>query len=291
MDVRTAKQQCHLHCFIFWALADPPDIHCQLSQLSHMLLINELRIPLIRLVKYYSHHCLSCTNWTVNLCVDLVDWNWVALAHECVEHVLAELFTLDYHFLWFWVNFWVENSQCVDSVCFFCDSRCNWSWIKPVKAGSSHDRDLRSSRDKDLDSIAIEFAQNLSFQERWLTETTDHKNEINLLIFLFNLLQKLFNLVLDIFEQSLEEGNHHGSWNLNIGGSLNFQVVLLGMVFIESFDKDFEFFGIEMFRKIWKLNNGAFLFCPFEFSYLEKMYFLMISKSLRMSSLANAFSL
>jgi hypothetical protein len=60
----------------------------------------------------------------------------------------------------------------------------------------------------------------------------------------------LFNFVLDIFEQSLEEGNHHGSWNLNIGGSLNFQVVLLGMIFVESFDKDFEFFGIEMFRKI-----------------------------------------
>jgi hypothetical protein len=45
-------------------------------------------------------------------------------------------------------------------------------------------------------------------------------------------------------------------------------VVLLRMIFVESFDKDFEFFGIEMFRKIWKLNNGAFLFCSFEFSYL-----------------------
>ena len=73
MDIRTAKQQGHLHCLVLRALPGLADIHRQLPQLSHMLLVNKLCVPLLCFVKNDHHDGLTGADGTVDLGVDLVD--------------------------------------------------------------------------------------------------------------------------------------------------------------------------------------------------------------------------
>jgi hypothetical protein len=73
MDIRAAKQQSHLHRLIFRALPRLADIHSQLPQLSHMLLVNKLCVPMLCFVKNDPHDGLPGADGAVNFGVDLVD--------------------------------------------------------------------------------------------------------------------------------------------------------------------------------------------------------------------------
>jgi hypothetical protein len=75
-----------------------------------MFLIDKLCISFLSFVEHYAHYSLTCTDGTVDFCVDLVDGDGVAFEHERVEHVLAELLALDYYFLLLWVQLRVEYS-------------------------------------------------------------------------------------------------------------------------------------------------------------------------------------
>jgi hypothetical protein len=70
--------------------------------------------------------------------VDLVDAHGVALAHEGVEDVLAELLAFDDHLLADWVDLLVEGGQGVDAVCFFGDAGGDGARVDAVKAGATH---------------------------------------------------------------------------------------------------------------------------------------------------------
>jgi hypothetical protein len=93
-----------------------------------------------------------------------------------------------------------------------------------------------------LNAVSVELRQDLSFQERGLAKPTNHKNEIYFFSLFLNLLQQLINLVFNIFKKGLEERYHHGTGNLDISSTLDLQMVILRVVFVESLDESFEFF-------------------------------------------------
>lgn len=216
-----------------------------------MLLVDELYVVVLCLVEDYAHDCLAGTDWAIYLGVDLVDWDWVPLAHEGVKDILAELLPLYYHFLWLWVDVSVEHCQCVYTVCFLGHSWGYWTRIQPIETCSPDYWYLWTSRNQHLDAVLVELAQNLRFEERWLTESTYHENEIHLFILFLNLTNQLLHFCLDILKQCLEKGNHHGPWQLNISSSLDLQMVLWLVIFIKILNHNLKFLGVQM---LWQVR-------------------------------------
>lgn len=94
----------------------------------------------------------------------------------------------------FWMPFRIEGSQSVNSISFFCNSRRYTAWIQTIKACSSNNTYLRSTRYQNLNCWVFEFSFNFLFQEWALRESSNHKNEINFFSFCFCLLDELLNL-------------------------------------------------------------------------------------------------
>lgn len=94
-----------------------------------MVLVNELHLAPVGLVEYYPHYGLLGAHRAVDLGVHFVDGDRLALQHEGVEYVLAELFTLNDYLLRLGVIFGIEDGQGVDAVCFLGDAGCDRSGV------------------------------------------------------------------------------------------------------------------------------------------------------------------
>jgi hypothetical protein len=191
-----------------------------------MFFINEFSLSLISLVKDDTHDGLSCTNGTIYFGVHLINGDWITFLDKCIEDILAKLLTFDDYFFGFRMDLRIKGSEGIDSVGFFGNSWSYWTGIQTKQTGSTNYWNLRSSGYQHLYFSGLELTKYLSLKIWAFGEHTNHKNEINIQIFVINLIYKLLYLRFDILEESLKETRHECWWKLEIGRSFEFEMEL-----------------------------------------------------------------
>lgn len=68
-----SEQQCHLNCLLFGVLGYFSNVDGQLTQLTYVVLIDEIRLFMVGFIENYTHYGLSGSHWAVNFCMHFID--------------------------------------------------------------------------------------------------------------------------------------------------------------------------------------------------------------------------
>lgn len=109
IDVGISKEKSYFHCLLLRTLSYFTYIYSKLAQLSHVVFIYKLNFFSFCFVKNYSHHCLSASYWTIYLCVNFINRDWITFSNKGIKYILTKLFSFNNHLLWVWVQLWVKS--------------------------------------------------------------------------------------------------------------------------------------------------------------------------------------
>lgn len=129
VDMGWSEHQSYLHHLLLCWLIHPPDVHCQLSKSMHMGVIHELNLWTVSLIEDDSHYSLAGANRAVDLSMDLVNTYWLSFTNKSIKDILTEVFSINHYSLTLGMEFWVKDSESIDSIGFFGYSWGNWSRI------------------------------------------------------------------------------------------------------------------------------------------------------------------